>query len=139
MFRNHAHRARERAGRAAGAARSGHAVRALAAALMAAAAAAAAQAPTPTPGAPERGRALYEIRCGACHERSVHQREARRATDFATLRAEVARWSATSGGDWRDEEVDAVAAWLNERYYRFPCPASVCRAPARAGAPVPRS
>ncbi|MEI7447210.1 MAG: cytochrome C [Burkholderiales bacterium] len=100
-----------------------------AAALVALAGPVAAQS---VPGTAERGRALYETRCGACHERSVHQRESRRATDFVALRAEVARWSATSGGEWRDEEIDAVAAWLNERYYRFPCPPTVCRAPARA-------
>ena len=98
-----------------------------------------AQPAPPAPGAPERGRALYETRCIACHERSVHQREARRATDFASLRAEVARWSATSGGEWRDEEIDAVSAYLNERYYRFACPPAICRSPARAGGATPPS
>lgn len=111
---------------------------ALVAALAIVGGGAAAQSP-PTPGVPELGRALYETRCGACHERSVHQRESRRAADFTGLRAEVARWSATSGGEWRGEEIDAVAAWLNERYYRFPCPPAICRAPARAGGSGSRS
>ncbi len=83
----------------------------------------------------ERGRALYETRCIACHEKSVHQRASRRADGFAALRAEVARWSATIGGEWKAEEIDAVSVYLNDRYYRFPCPPSVCREPARAAAP----
>jgi mono/diheme cytochrome c family protein len=86
--------------------------------------------------APERGRALYETRCIACHEKSVHQREARRAADFASLRREVERWSTTIGGEWRAEELDAVTIFLNDRYYRFACPPTVCRDPARAGAPA---
>jgi mono/diheme cytochrome c family protein len=81
----------------------------------------------------ERGRALYETRCIACHEKSVHQRESRKAQDFATLRREVERWSTSIGGEWRAEELDAVAEFLNDRYYRFPCPPAVCREPARAG------
>ena len=88
------------------------------------------------PSAQDRGRALYETRCIACHERSVHQRESRRATDFASLRAEVARWSGTAGSEWRDEDVDAVTVFLNQRYYRFTCPPDVCRAPARAALPA---
>lgn len=81
----------------------------------------------------ERGRALYETRCIACHEKSVHQRESRKAQDFAGVRREVERWSTNIGGEWRAEELDAVAAFLNDRYYRFPCPPTVCREPARAG------
>jgi mono/diheme cytochrome c family protein len=80
----------------------------------------------------ERGRALYETRCIACHEKSVHQRESRKAQDFATLRREVERWSTNIGGEWRAEELDAVAVFLNDRYYRFTCPPAVCREPSRA-------
>jgi mono/diheme cytochrome c family protein len=82
-----------------------------------------------------RGQALYETRCIACHDRSVHQRTARRASDFDGIRREVARWNATAGGEWRAEEIDAVAAYLNSRYYRFPCPPSVCPPAPRAHAP----
>lgn len=104
---------------------------AAAAALAAALALPAALAQSPI----ERGRALYETRCGACHDRSVHQRAARKATDFAALRREVERWSTNSGGEWRTEELDAVTVFLNERYYRHPCPATVCPEPFRAQGP----
>jgi mono/diheme cytochrome c family protein len=83
----------------------------------------------------ERGRALYETRCIACHETSVHRRASRRATDFPALRREIERWSATLGGEWRAEELDAVTIFLNDRYYRYPCPSTVCREPARADVP----
>lgn len=92
-----------------------------------------AQAPSaPGAPAPTRGQALYETRCIACHDRSVHRRESRQARDFAALRREVVRWSGTAGADWRDDEVDAVTGFLNDRYYRFPCPASVCPPAPRA-------
>ena len=35
------------------------------------------------------------------------------------------------------EEIDLVAAYLNERWYRFPCPPAICRAPGRAALPRP--
>jgi hypothetical protein len=75
----------------------------------------------------ERGRALYEARCDGCHEKSVHQRDSRLAKDFAQVRAAVARWDRETGSIWRPDEVDAVARYLNDRYYRFPCPSSLCR------------
>jgi hypothetical protein len=83
-----------------------------------------------------RGRALYEIRCGLCHDRSVHQRNARAAKSFAEIRAAVARWDRELGAAWRGDEVDAVTRYLNDRYYHYPCPRSVCGS-ERVRAPVP--
>jgi mono/diheme cytochrome c family protein len=79
----------------------------------------------------ERGGLLYETRCNACHASSVHQRNARKAKSFDGLRAQVLRWSAEVGGGWSGDEIDDVTLYLNQRYYRFPCPQSVCKA-ARA-------
>jgi hypothetical protein len=73
-----------------------------------------------------RGRALYETRCVGCHNKSVHQRESRKATSFEGVLAQVSRWNATLGGDWKAEDIEDVAVYLNERYYKYPCPASVC-------------
>ena len=73
------------------------------------------------------GRALYETRCGGCHDRSVHARTVRAARSFDEVRGYVVNWDRQIGRLWRDEEVDAVTRYLNERYYRFPCPAAVCR------------
>jgi mono/diheme cytochrome c family protein len=86
----------------------------------------------PLPPELQRGRALYDTRCIGCHDRSVHQRESRLAQDFASLRAQVVRWNANVGGEWRIEEIDQVSAYLNDRYYKFPCPPEICKAPVRA-------
>ena len=76
----------------------------------------------------ERGKTLYETRCGACHAISVHQRNSRKARSFDGLRAQVLRWYTETGGSWSAEEIDAVTLHLNQRYYRFPCPQTVCKA-----------
>ncbi|MFO1301131.1 MAG: hypothetical protein U1F17_12260 [Burkholderiaceae bacterium] len=73
-----------------------------------------------------QGRTLYEIRCGGCHDRSVHARTVRSAKSFAQVRAWVVNWDRQTGALWRDDEIDAVTRYLNERYYRFPCPVEVC-------------
>lgn len=72
------------------------------------------------------GAALYESRCTGCHERSVHSRSPRRAESFEQIRAYVWRWDRYLGGAWQRAEIDAVARYLNERYYHFPCPQDVC-------------
>lgn len=94
------------------------------------AAAAAAASPTadrvPLAQADARGQALYETRCTGCHDRSVHQRTARMATNYAAIRASVERWDRATGGSWRDDEVEAVTRHLNGRYYGFPCTGPAC-------------
>jgi hypothetical protein len=85
----------------------------------------------------ERGRILYEASCGGCHGDSVHGREKRLATDFAAVRGWVLRWSANLGLAWTNDEVDDVTIHLSARYYRFPCPASVCSATGMHGDAAP--
>jgi len=77
-------------------------------------------------GDPGRGRALYESRCTGCHNKSVHQREVRKATTFEGVLAQVSRWNTTLGGDWTAEDIEDVAVYLNERYYKHPCPPAIC-------------
>lgn len=81
----------------------------------------------------ERGRALYELRCNGCHAQSVHSREKRVAADFAAVRDWVERWRRDLGLAWGAEEVDEVAIYLNDTYYRFPCPPSTCKVISSAG------
>ena len=75
----------------------------------------------------ERGRALYEARCDLCHGTGVHVRETRKATSFEGVRTQVARWNTELGGAWSADEINDVTVYLNNRYYFFPCPESVCR------------
>ena len=77
---------------------------------------------------PARGKLLYDARCSACHESSVHDRKARKAGSLSALRAQVQRWSVEVGGAWSADEIDDVTQYLNLRYYHFPCPQSVCKA-----------
>lgn len=77
----------------------------------------------------DRGQALYDLRCGGCHETSVHQRASRSAQTFEQIREAVVRWQREVGADWRADEVDAVTWHLNERYYKLPCPTTVCGTP----------
>jgi mono/diheme cytochrome c family protein len=77
------------------------------------------------------GRDLYESRCGSCHSQSVHGREKREARDFEAIRDWVRRWSGNLGLRWTEGEIDDVSAHLNARYYRFPCPADICRTTGR--------
>ena len=74
-----------------------------------------------------RGKMLYETACTGCHATSVHTRAARKATTFAELRAQVAGRSAPLGLGWRDEEIDDVTLYLNDKYYSFPCPERICK------------
>ena len=73
-----------------------------------------------------RGQALYEARCADCHDRSVHGRAVRSAASFEQIRAFVVRWQREVGADWQPDEIDAVTHYLNERYYRLPCPTTIC-------------
>jgi mono/diheme cytochrome c family protein len=103
----------------------------LAAALLALAPAAAAS-------DAERGRALYELHCLGCHGQSVHSRPKRVAADLDAVRSWVARWNETVGTRWTPEEVDQVTVYLNARYYRYPCPPSLCRVVSLAPAGIAR-
>lgn len=76
---------------------------------------------------PDRGRALYEQRCGGCHSESVHGRAKRVAADFAAVRGWVSRWSRSLELGWGAEELDDVAVHLNNTYYRYPCPSPACK------------
>lgn len=83
-------------------------------------------APAATGADTSQGRALYESRCDACHDKSVHSRDARKSRNFAEIRGWVARWNAELGGAWKDDEINAVTRYLNDRYYKFRCPPQFC-------------
>ena len=80
----------------------------------------------------ERGRALYELRCGACHTESVHGRAHRVAKDLADVRRWVRRWNESLAIGWTEPDIDDVAAYLNATYYKFDCATSACSAVSMA-------
>ncbi|WP_043461254.1 cytochrome c [Azohydromonas australica] len=77
----------------------------------------------------DRGELLYEAHCLACHNAEVHWREGRRATDWGSLLFQVRRWQDVSGLQWDEADVQAVARYLNDNFYRFPRTVEEARAP----------
>lgn len=69
---------------------------------------------------PGRGELLYDTHCIACHSAQVHWRDQRLVEDWSTLTAQVRRWQSTVGLNWNDQDIAAVAEYLNKLYYRFP-------------------
>ncbi len=69
-----------------------------------------------------RAQVLYDTHCGHCHTQQVHWRERKLVTDWASLKSQVWRWQSNTGLGWRDDDVDAVARYLNARIYRFNAP-----------------
>lgn len=70
----------------------------------------------PTP----RGEQLYSVYCNGCHTTEVHWRAKKLAFDMPSLKSQVRRWQDNIALGWSEDEVAAVALYLNDRYYRFP-------------------
>jgi mono/diheme cytochrome c family protein len=82
-----------------------------------------------------RGELLYSTHCGSCHTAQVHWRDKKLATDWPSLRAQVHRWESNIGMNWTDDDIVAVARYLNTHYYRFPAPDTA----AATQQPLPRA
>jgi len=67
-----------------------------------------------------RGELLYSTHCLACHSAQVHWRDKRLAKDRAGVQAQVRRWTGVVKAGWSDQDINEVARYLNERYYRYP-------------------
>jgi mono/diheme cytochrome c family protein len=83
------------------------------------------------PGAPRaqsRGELLYGTHCLACHTTQMHWREKKQVVDWPSLRAQVRRWQAADQLAWSDEDIEHVARYLNELFYRLPPPSRVVAA-----------
>lgn len=78
---------------------------------------------------PERGRLLYDTACGACHTTQAHWRDKRIVRSWPDLIHQVSRWQGAAGQSWSDAEIEDVASYLNDRFYRLPCPRAGCGKP----------
>ncbi len=67
-----------------------------------------------------RGELMYSIHCLACHNDQVHWRDKKVVTDWTSLQTEVSRWQDVSRLGWGDEDIAAVARYLNALYYHYP-------------------
>lgn len=73
--------------------------------------------------APSRGELLYTTHCGACHSSQMHWRDKKQVLDWTSLRAQVRFWQSQAMLGWNDEDINQVARYLNNAYYRMPPPA----------------
>ena len=97
-------------------------------------------APASRPGFPERAAAdmirggeLYRAYCNACHTAQIHWREKSLVHSWNDLRYQVSRWQRNSGQNWNREEIEDVAAYLNQLFYQAPCPVPGCGGPTAGG------
>jgi hypothetical protein len=95
-------------------------------ACIAAGNAALAQQPAPfAQGDPAQGHPLVDKDCNACHVRlfgdpdRIYTRDDRRIRTPGQLRAQVAYCNTQLATGYFPEEEEHIAAWLNQRYYRF--------------------
>ena len=93
---------------------------------FAGAATAIAQQPAPfANGDPAQGHALVDKDCNECHVRQfgdrdrIYVRADRRVKTPEQLRAQVAFCNTQLATGYFPDEEEDVAAWLNQRYYRF--------------------
>lgn len=94
-------------------------------ALLALIALSAAAEPFPR-GDPKIGKALADKSCVACHVRlvggdgsDIYQEPLRKIQTSKQLLARVATCNVQANAGWFPEEEEHVAAYLNQKYYRF--------------------
>lgn len=66
-----------------------------------------------------RGELLYSTYCIGCHTTQVYWREKKLATDWISLDRQIRRWQSNVGLSLGDDDVAAIARYLNEHYYHF--------------------
>lgn len=80
-----------------------------------------------------RGQLLYDTHCLACHSEKLHWRDGRLVKDWPTLKHQVQRFQAVAHLGWIDDDVQAVAEYLNRSIYRLPqAGGTTARVPARS-------
>lgn len=97
-----------------------------------------AQAPTTPESVSTRGELLYSTHCIECHTTQMHWRANPQAGDWDTLKFQVRRWQGVLNLGWTAADVNDVAHYLNDTFYRFPQQVSrggqaLHRAAARGG------
>jgi len=69
--------------------------------------------------AQSRGELLYSTHCIGCHTTKMHWRDGRAATDWPGVVAQVRKWQSADSLSWNEQDVLAVARYLNESFYHF--------------------
>ena len=72
----------------------------------------------PAASAPD-GQALYAQNCVRCHQSEVFTRPDHKIGSLPALKAQVRRCETMLELTWFDEDIDAVATYVNNQYYHF--------------------
>ncbi|MGD8590060.1 MAG: cytochrome c [Chromatiales bacterium] len=67
----------------------------------------------------DTGKSLVEKNCVRCHGNEVYTRSDRRVTSLSGLHKQVRRCEQMLGLTWFDDDIDNVAGYLNQQYYKF--------------------
>lgn len=67
----------------------------------------------------QRGKLLYETHCATCHSEKLHQRDKTVVRSMPDLRDMVARWARETKRSFTLDELEDVAAYLNQSHYRL--------------------
>jgi len=67
----------------------------------------------------EHGEKAHELHCYKCHSDEVYTRENRFVKSIDALSKQVVRCKDGNNVPWFDEDTEAVAQFLNNKYYRF--------------------
>ena len=66
-----------------------------------------------------QGKKLHQENCVSCHGTEVYTRDNRMVGSMSSLITQVNRCNVNLGTGWFDDEVESVAKYLNENYYKF--------------------
>ena len=66
------------------------------------------------------GRKLVQENCVSCHQDEVYTRPDHFVTSMDGLRAQIGRCEQSLGLKWFEDDIDNVARYLNEGFYKFP-------------------
>jgi hypothetical protein len=65
---------------------------------------------------------LYDIHDVLCYGVSIFENGEHVTKDWQSLRTAVEQWQDRRKLGWKSAEIDEVANYLNERFFRFPAP-----------------
>ena len=67
----------------------------------------------------ESPEALLQDKCSSCHGSEVYTRPDHKMNSLAQLTKQVRRCTQAAGASWFDEDITAVANFLDKSYYKF--------------------
>jgi mono/diheme cytochrome c family protein len=76
--------------------------------------------PAAVAGDLERGKALHDTFCTACHSTGVYRRDDRLANTYLEVRQQVERWQGNAQLRWSPYDIESVAEYLSGRFYKIP-------------------